>query len=438
MRHFLLFLSLLSSLIGGALIGAPSANASSVYDDVIQTTNYFGTPSCDFSNNFPALIDNAPLSGGGGPGQNPLSGCNLQYARTTSSEFPDWQSFKDLWARADSWSLSTYGTSPVYNVINISPSPSDFVFEDLGGGTLAFTQYTTCTTLDPCFSVQVYDDGTPGYDATVYFTPIVYPGLDRLKILTRTDALDYKLYLIDGNYSVSYPPNYEGIEPPVPEPPVDYTDWTPDWYISFGFDYEVTIHDTHFNTFDDNPFLCDTGLAPAVEWTIRDSSDDILYSGIQSPTMQIVRKLPVSNMEQDYSISGIYNCGPDDLQFDQYGVLDFTLTDTGLLQQTTLADCFQGDFPFIIDTNACMSYFSPIFSLLSFGQIKLDESWNYGNTGCGYLSVLHTWIGLPNSTMICPQFSDTVRNVVTPFLSVILGLVTLGFIARLDNNRGGI
>lgn len=455
MRRTLLFLLFFGSAIGGALIGAPSVNAQSAFDNTVQPTSTWGG-NCDFSDVFSQLVTLSPSSGGNGSGTSQLAGCDLWYAKASGSTAPwsnsfEWSEFRDSWSSADSWFLQSRSDNN-YHTFTFSNSQMYLFYDELSTNNTAVLMDTFCSVDDPCWSVILSYDSLPsGYDVVISVTKSVVnlpssPNLygTELMFAWQTSELQFPAliqpFLIDGNYSVDYPPLYDGedISDLEPLPPVDYTDWTPDWYISFGFDYEVTIHDTNFNTFDDNPFLCNSGLAPVVHWTIKDDSNNVLFSGTQSPTMQIVRKLPVSNSSENYSISGIYNCGDDDLQFDQYGVLNFTLTDTGLLQQAQLSDCFQGDLPFTFDIDACLGFFSPIFNLLSFGQIKLGESWNYGNTGCGYLTVLGGWVGLPNGTQICPQFSDTVRNVVTPFLSVILGLISLGFLSRLDNNRGGI
>lgn len=436
MRYFKLFLLLSAFAFGGALIGAQSANASSIYDDIIRTTDKVeigwdsnGCSPIDITDTWASV-----MSGSSGT----IGDNSFVWLGTNAIKYPD---MSTSWNARNSWGVTNVTnngdkkTAIVWYVGTFVPDVNFYDYGSVQQAWLAksgqFVNYfeihydkryhSSCTVYVD--NAQQQSDNTIG-GVTIGQNPVI------------SDL--FELFFAY-NVNVIYPPNYEGSGiPDAPPIPIDYTDWTPDWYVSFGFDYEVTIHDTNFNTFDDNPFLCESGLAPAITWEIKNSSDTVLYSGIQSPTMQIVRKLPVSSQEQTYTISGIYNCGEDDLQFNQYGTLEFTLTDTGLLVQPSVQDCFQGDFPFTFDINACMTFFSPIFNLLSFGQITLGESWNYGNTGCGYFTVIDDWLGLPDGTQICPQFSSTIRNAVTPFLSVILGLITLTFLARLDNNRGGI
>lgn len=447
MRYAKLFLLLLAFVFGGALIGAPSAKAASFGDNYVNTINpvyasldgdNFGIELNDWYNIIQGTHTAHPVV---------LTGCsttqiNLAIAKDDGGIFI--RQHNQYQANVFGYNASFFGTSGTIGTV------LEVTFQaDAGASSLVFTDLDSTGYSGLFFNIS---GGTTIFTTRIAQNPAV-PG----ELLVQCSSSDSgqlastalppqgaswspgTTHIFYSSYPVDYPVGFDGTDVPnVPPSPSAYTDWAPDWYISFGFDYEVTIHDSNFNTFDDNPFLCDDGLAPAIYWEIKDDSNVVLFSGTQSPTMQIVRKLPTSSSAEDYTITGIYNCGEGDLQFDQYGTLNFTLTDTGLLQQTSLQDCFQGDIPFVFDINACMEHFSSIFSLLSFGQIKLGDSWNYGNTGCGYLTVLHDWLGLPNGTQICPQFSETIRNTVTPFLSVLLGLVTLGFISRLDNNKGGI
>lgn len=97
--------------------------------------------------------------------------------------------------------------------------------------------------------------------------------------------------------------------------------------------------------------------------------------------------------------------------------------------------CFTPTFPFV-DPFTCADNFTLIFNLLTTGSITAIPKWNY-TPGCTSLNTMDDWLNLPSGYTVCPQFPASVRNVITPFIAFMLGIVTIGFINRHNRDVSG-
>jgi hypothetical protein len=89
--------------------------------------------------------------------------------------------------------------------------------------------------------------------------------------------------------------------------------------------------------------------------------------------------------------------------------------------------CFTESFPFV-DPFECVDSMKLLVSLLSFKTIRFGNEYNQ-QAECHNLTTIGDWIGAPGLEL-CPQFSGTIRTILTPFVMFILGLITLKFLTK--------
>lgn len=240
--------------------------------------------------------------------------------------------------------------------------------------------------------------------------------------------------LVFSNYDVIYPVDYQGQtipdSPPNPDISVDYV---PNWYITNAVDYKAQFHDTNFNTFDGNPFYCEDDLAPVLYWEIWrvniSGSDDVkLDEGYQSATAPISFNAEKAEIERDFKIIGWYSCGENSsYNFTENAQLVFTMDAHGNQKFDLMTGCVLETFPYI-DIPQCYDNLSSILNMLATGELKFPH-WSF-NANCTTLEVMDDWLNLPDNYEVCPKIPNNVREIVTPFIAFMLGIVTLGFIQR--------
>lgn len=104
-----------------------------------------------------------------------------------------------------------------------------------------------------------------------------------------------------------------------------------------------------------------------------------------------------------------------------------------------LENCLKEDAPWI-DLNGCIKNMNKIVESLSFGQIKFfNVRYSYNNIGgCQELYPIPTigsWLNLkPGERYVCPVFKKEIIDIVTPFITVTLGLVLVKFLTRIGRN----
>lgn len=421
MNKWPIILGTLCAILSGVLFGGSSVSAASIYDDVVQLID-------------PLII---PASGSGGTGDRDYSldwynealaaaeqRCNSVSPGDGCQIVDDLQNLLD--DPNANWAVTYHsGASGYYIVYSFDPSAETNIGEFTVGITGSNIKHVGPFTYRPNDTTEYVTENK---------TRLMSSSIGAGNIALSQSNLSALIFL--STFPVTYPVGYEGeIIPDTYNPPVVY-DWVPDFYALQGIDYKVTIQDKNFNTFDEVPFTCNDGLTPVIKYEIRDSDNEIVVIGQFSATIQLEQQLPKKNIESTYTIIGNYDCGyfldPTQPDFSGQASKEFTITAGGLLKNEVFTSCFTETAPFV-DFENCINNMADTVGMLSFGSIKFNNNWQF-DSNCRELAVLGSWLGLEGSSkVICPQFPEYIRNVVTPFVTLLLGFITLKFVT----SRGG-
>lgn len=317
------------------------------------------------------------------------------------------------------------------------------------GGSIIFMQFDPSTV----FTVTPYMVGGSPYPQNYWLNadhPIqmVTMGLNpnagcRYQLSTSSSSRiamgspNYKwLYLATNN--ITYPSDMSNS--PIPgslTPPTPPNTSQPNWSISNIINFKAHFSDSNFATTDQTyPVLCDDNTAPVLHTQLfsLDSSNNAtkLQEWTTSATAQFDYDFGSSNATRNYRILGWYDCGASDShQFINNGQLEFKVNPQGTQQFDLFTSCVSQNFPFI-DVQGCMSNLQTVFSYMVFNQIQMPN-WSFDGS-CHQLTTFNDWLHLQNNNgYVCPQIPAAVRNVVTPFVGFMLGIVTIGILRR----RGG-
>lgn len=239
--------------------------------------------------------------------------------------------------------------------------------------------------------------------------------------------------------NINYPDGYTGVVPPLSvDSPLNPISLQPNIAIFSQKAWEVLLVDQNFSTFDKiwwtcdqetlNPIDNDTGFAPVLYYEIYSMNSDppvLLQDGFNSATAQIPFKAQPAQSNTKYKIVAWYTCGGEQ-EITGNTHFEFTFTPQGTLTQDDLLQaCFTETYPFI-DIPACVSNMGIIINALSFGALSFTNNWE-SSTDCRNLTSLGTWINLPGY-QVCPMVPAFVRTTITPFVTFILGLITVRFL----------
>lgn len=106
--------------------------------------------------------------------------------------------------------------------------------------------------------------------------------------------------------------------------------WQPALNLLSAAGFEAIIQDTHFNTFDEYPFLCESETTPVMYYELHNKSGSVsslMTSGVMSPTVQFTYSLP--KQAGKYEFVAWYSCGAGDLIFTNVSFLPFELNAYG-------------------------------------------------------------------------------------------------------------
>lgn len=92
-------------------------------------------------------------------------------------------------------------------------------------------------------------------------------------------------------------------------------------------------------------------------------------------------------------------------------------------------ECVSTEFPFI-DLPTCIGNLGAMVQIAIIGQttFALSEDW-VATDGCYTLEVIDDWMNVEgDNRTLCPQVPEYVRNITTPFVTLLLGFVTARFL----------
>lgn len=95
---------------------------------------------------------------------------------------------------------------------------------------------------------------------------------------------------------------------------------------------------------------------------------------------------------------------------------------------SNMLPCFTSDFPYI-NVNNCVKNVFTLYDILTFGRTNIF-GFTTNTLVCKYIPRIGDWLNLDNR-YICPQFPGHVRDLITPFVTLTLGLFMVIFITRI-------
>lgn len=96
---------------------------------------------------------------------------------------------------------------------------------------------------------------------------------------------------------------------------------------------------------------------------------------------------------------------------------------------SNMLPCFTRDFPYI-NVNNCVKNVFSLFNVLTFGRQNIF-GFTTNTLECKSIPRIGDWLNLGNR-YICPQFPAHVRDLITPFVTLTLGLFMVIFISRIS------
>lgn len=433
-RFFFLFFASFSFILSGVLFTSSSASAVSPYDDIIINDYYPMTLQTVKPNN-------ASVSRTWNNNSDFFNWVNHAATRTSDCSLNNLNNALDKVFSGNPYFIQSSGSQATIYISDVKDRPVSF--EQIKPPFPPNAQPKPTLVMGKWIAITVayiyqYDSNSPIIDrfaiSQCYGSAVVnksYTASNPLRLVSQR-GIDFNL-----------PQNYDGYVPkngdrPINNP-VGYTSYVPKFVVHDNFDtskpFRVEISDSNFLTIDKIAFTCEGGLAPVLYYEIWDrlnvdiiGDEVLLYQGYLNATAPIIRDLPVASSQKYYRVIGWYDCGSG--AFPNSNFLDFSLNPQGTLNNTSEFDlCMKPDFPFM-DLKACVDNFETIVNMLAFGQLKLGNTWIFETGQCRSINFIGGWLHL-NNKYICPIFPNYVRDTVTPFVTFLLGLLSLQFISRL-------
>lgn len=455
-------LSLSLFAVGFALLGASPVSAATVYDDLVKTTdnitldNIYGGPNVPLDN--PSYRSIPAYSG---PTQ--LNDTDFQYYTSGGQT-----TFDNVDSIVQTKSL-------VYKTISSNSTVTFFITDDPDASLTFDYVYDYYNAL--IFNVSnghklgiITYRIDQEYRMNVSYEYVDVTSSDYFRIIAAdpTDGNDNRIFFTDAN--ITYPPGYNGEDIPgeLPIIPKDLDYWldftytnTTDQIIANYVGKKTspvsslsdpkwvwwTLYKDAPNT-TDGENVCEITELATKPFNLIDSCPDL---DIDNSATYYLRAgvNPIDNphiQRPDYNITYLFSVFVIDFSKPSQGTtLDCVPGATGPSFGVVCAEpkvidftqCFTDSFPFV-DPFACADNFVLIFSLLTTGStITGVPRWGFDPT-CKSLNTFDEWLNLPSGYVVCPQFPSAIRNIVTPFIAFLLGIVTLGFISRHNSAvRGG-
>lgn len=415
--------------VAAPLGGAVPAYAASAYDQELQTTSFLHMLNTKYNSTVQTLSLDTILSEYTN-GCSPADIANFTLARNnnepyaiSAQDYYEWSTpGTDLWRHSMSVNVIYSRGNPT--------TPGNLIFTETNGILAPGSVYTN-------FLRFYLDDGgtkrcssSPNTSMQISSHRINNgPGEDGLPAA----ALYYT------NWPYNYPAGYEGLPfPSNPDIPHGSTDQKPDISIFTTKQWNVTFADKWYGGLQATGILCDE-LAPMLNYEIweRNSDNtadvgDAVYTGRTTAASQITADLSAkkSNSNINYRIVAWYDCDGIDNTVDFNGgstIKDFIMQSNGIVSDTGLiTNCnVIGGTGDNLDFGACINYMNSTINSMSFGILgwALPNIFDVTIVECGSIGQLGIWAGYTGT--VCPAFSSTLRNIVTPFITVAIGLFIL-------------
>jgi hypothetical protein len=412
MKRAIIVLSVALICAVSAPWGAQQAQATSVYDSIVQpatsfvVTNSAGTKTTDITNYAYYIAELCP------------STTNTLFLNAIANDH-----YRSIVANDETeFGSSQYAIEFYLETTSPSSTPSyDTVWQD-GSASSALIERTNSNLLQ--FSIHY------NYPADELSCTVVSESSSNSIYLASTYDGDALRRPILNTYPITYPDDYEGdLVPTTFNTPSPYK---PEWIVNVTA-FRGEFSDGNFFTFDNTPFLCDGDLAPVINWEFYDSTNTLIDSGTNSATALFNYTFEAGT----YTLRGIYNCGDGDSHtFSNYGEREFTITAEGGLESSDFYACLTDEFPFV-DVPACLDNVFIFTQMLLFGKASFGSYfWDApDDAGCGELAVLDNWIHVDNP-YVCPMFPADVRATITPFATFGLSLMLFRVVLGRIHNRG--
>lgn len=421
MSKWPIILGTLSAILLGGLLGGSSVNAVSSYDNVVELTeelilyNGDGSQSINLSTSWRNEI---------------VSYYNIRCNAGSTEGCTNKTLFESLVPSDDSnWAVFLSEDNKSMSVLFSDDISSGLEFYTDGSG-----NKTIRTKLGSSYYFPQFTYNPAGIGNNFTSENGLTGGTNEITPLPDNYIIIMEVYqhmkIFISTFSIDYPVDYEGeIIPDTYNPPAPPLDWSPDVNMVNVVDWKITLQDKNFNTFDPVPFTCNQGLTPVIQYDLYNNDTDPitkLATGVFSPTVPFEFQSEKYDIETEYKFIGNYYCGDDITTFSKQTTYYFTVNAAGSYIPPT-DSCYADTFPFI-DLNGCTGVLENFLNNLSFGAISFPD-WSINNDSCHTLGIIGDWINVPaSSRTICPQFPAEIRNIVTPFLTFILGLTILGVI----------
>lgn len=240
-------------------------------------------------------------------------------------------------------------------------------------------------------------------------------------------------YHYSKNLDTQLPDGYEGVIPADFEPYIP-----PDNSESLDFKYIINDKNMKLQSTTESPPIKENTMCMfAYSVKMEDGSESTGQIGEQSHetcTDEINfdvfeygdYKITFSTFD-DLNNDGIYN----QIEENTGNKTKEVKVDGGIHDSTTqsfndlMAECINDQAPFI-HLDKCTQVAGKLLSMMTFNKSYFGTQWTT-NDECRNLVVLGNWIGVGHKT-ICPMFPQSIRNIVSPFVTLLLGLIILKFI----------
>lgn len=428
-----------------ALTGAKSVNAASIYDGAIRTTPQLSIINNDGSHN----IDIG----------DPESAYYYQDLLSTCTGFTSALSTGSVTISQQLATLSTeetYGDVGVFAYWDNSPqsyTPSNFV--SAGSGEYGLS----APTFDHFAYIRVRANGTVDTLCESGFLSFFASTSGQIDSIYN----NFEAYIFYTTYSVTYPTGYEGTlipsEPPTTEVPLSYI-------VNFTLSNTKTYATAEFSSKETDP-VSNLKDPKRIWWRLYDSTDplesELLYGDslcdvdipIKTPfnTTTHCPEFEVDTTRQYTLVATVNPINNENIDQTGYEItwkqtsylIDFSKSSAGSTENcepgATYGDinhlnciapedlqfvnCFIETFPFI-ELNECLNNMELLVNLLSFKSISYANDWS-PTVECHDLATLGDWLPLDNTT-VCPQIPSFIRLITTPFVTFLLGLLTIKFL----------